>query len=636
MRPEAEQMQSVRAAAGRWAKGDRLRTLAVLGLLRTLAVLGLLCLACGAWAQVPEDSAIDPAELPATPQGLPSLTAPATAIADPPSRVVRLSVLQGNVSAEPASVNTFTPAELNQVLTSGDRLYTDTSAAAELQAGQIALRLGGGTDLTVTAMTDQLAQFGIAGGSMRLHSYDIPTGSVLEVDSPEAAITVLQPGDLRVDEDAAAHTTMVTVLSGQVQIDGPGLGQQLNAGDRVRVHAGNPDTEQGAYVEPIAQSPGDALDAFAEGRDSAFSSGTQAASEYLNPDTTGSADLASYGSWNGDLDYGPVWFPTVAVGWRPYCDGRWRWVAPWGWTWVGNEPWGFAPFHYGRWALIDGRWGWIPGVRGLRPVYAPALVTFVGGRQFASSLGYAPGSGVAAWFPLGPREPYQPWYRGTTGYLNRVNASNLYNPNLAEARAFYRQRAVDVFNGDPGAATTRVYANRVAGTVAMSQASFAGGQPVAHNQLQLPASLLAQAPILAHPTVSPERWMVVSGPARAVPPGNEHRTFAGAAASHSTSAGSLGQAPARPAFVHTQPAPGARPSFDEQRQAMERTDPGRPLPSPAEAESLHRPAGGVGPREQNPRQGGAAPGRPAPARSAGESTRPAASASPTAPGAPRK
>src|SRR5208282_4922598 len=74
-------------------------------------------------------------------------------------------------------------------------------------------------------------------------------------------------------------------------------------------------------------------------------------------------------------------------------------------------------FHYGRWAFVAGRWGWVPGPREVRPVYAPALVVFVGGG------GPAMGGNVA-WFPLGPREVYVPPYHVSQTYVNQVNISN--------------------------------------------------------------------------------------------------------------------------------------------------------------------------------------------------------------------
>ncbi len=72
----------------------------------------------------------------------------------------------------------------------------------------------------------------------------------------------------------------------------------------------------------------------------------------------------------------------VPAGWAPYRNGHWAWIDPWGWTWVDDAPWGFAPFHYGRWTVVDDRWGWVPGPVRQRAVYAPALVAFIGGAEF--------------------------------------------------------------------------------------------------------------------------------------------------------------------------------------------------------------------------------------------------------------
>ena len=119
---------------------------------------------------------------------------------------------------------------------------------------------------------------------------------------------------------------------------------------------------------------------------------------------SGVEDLDQYGGWSNDPDYGPVWTPTVIVaGWAPYSFGHWAWVDPWGWTWIDDAPWGFAPFHYGRWAFRSNAWRWVPGAHISRAVYAPALVTFVGGGDWRSSS--APGGSVG-WFALGPHEPF--------------------------------------------------------------------------------------------------------------------------------------------------------------------------------------------------------------------------------------
>jgi hypothetical protein len=96
-------------------------------------------------------------------------------------------------------------------------------------------------------------------------------------------------------------------------------------------------------------------------------------------------DLQPYGSWYETPDYGYVYQPTVVVqdnSWRPYTRGRWA-CTNLGWNWISDEPFGWACFHYGRWALLDGRgWVWVPGDE-----WAPAWVCW---REGSEHVGWAP------------------------------------------------------------------------------------------------------------------------------------------------------------------------------------------------------------------------------------------------------
>ena len=51
----------------------------------------------------------------------------------------------------------------------------------------------------------------------------------------------------------------------------------------------------------------------------------------------------------------------VVVDWAPYRYGHWVWLNLWGWTWIDDQPWGFAPCHYGRWIHGTRGWGWAAG-----------------------------------------------------------------------------------------------------------------------------------------------------------------------------------------------------------------------------------------------------------------------------------
>jgi hypothetical protein len=445
---------------------------------------------------------------------------------DPPNRVARISVIQGNVSLEPNGVDAFSPAEINYPLTSGDRVYADNNSFAELQTAGLAVRLGNGADVTLSSLTDNIAQFGLAQGSIRvrtrsLYAFNGQPGTV-EVDTPNGAILVDQPGDIRVDSYPQDDTTVVTVSSGAVEVTGQNLDQQLGPNQSLRLAGSNP-----LYAEQVQLLPPDSLDQFDQQREQRR--GRASAYQYVSPDMIGAADLDDYGDWQpanqDNQGYGAVWYPrSVPAGWTPYSNGHWAWVAPWGWTWVEAEPWGFAPFHYGRWANFGGRWGWVPGPPPaafggeVRPIYSPALVAFVGGGGGGLSISIG---AVAAWFPLGPREAYQPWYHASPAYCNRVNVTNIYSTNVTEVHNTYINRTVNVYNTTN--VTNVTYVNRSVATVVVPQRALASGQAIGQAQrIQLTPQVRAQlsaAPIVPHPVVTPATAMVaVKAPARAVPP----------------------------------------------------------------------------------------------------------------------
>ena len=414
----------------------------------------------------------------------------ATPQADPPSRVARISVMQGNVSFQPATVNDFSAAEANYPLTSGDRLYTDNGALAELEIGNLVARLGQQADFTITSLTDQVAQFGLAQGSVVLKTFQLDPDTTTEIDTPNASITVLASGVVRVDYFPDQNVTVVRELSGQIQVDADGVHQVLEGNTQVlRVTGSNPST----WDSENLPRPDD-LDRFSGQRDSYDRQATASESAYVPPDMIGAEDLASNGDWESTGDYGAVWYPNnVADDWAPYSVGRWVSIAPWGWTWVGGERWGFAPYHYGRWIHVGRRWGWVPGPPTAHPMYSPALVAFVGGAGF--SVG---GAGVTAWFPLGPGEQYRPWYRTSGAYVNRVNAGGFHNNHV---------------NNFPGG-----YMNRSAVT-AIPVRNFGNGRPVRESVVHVDPNQLRSASVGGRPPVEPpQRQIVGNQPARALPP----------------------------------------------------------------------------------------------------------------------
>src|SRR5664279_5253298 len=332
---------------------------------------------------------------------------------DPPQRVARLGELQGTVSIEPAGVDTWSAAAANYPIATGDRIYADSDGRAEVQIGQIVARIWHNTDLSVTNLADHAIQLGLAQGTLRLRTYGLDPQTEVEIDTPNGALTITRPGDIRVDSYPGDGGTVVTVNGGEVQLTGPGLSERLEQGQSLRLVGTNP-------IELAnLEMPGvDEFDSWSLERDHHAMQSVSA--RYVSRDAPGYDDLDDYGDWTPQSDYGPVWYPrNVAADWVPYRYGHWVWTGPWGWTWVDDQPWGYTPFHYGRWAYVGNRWGWVPGPVAVRPVWSPALVAFVGGPNFSVGIG------VSAWFPLGPGEAYRPWYHCSPAYVNQVNITNI-------------------------------------------------------------------------------------------------------------------------------------------------------------------------------------------------------------------
>jgi FecR protein len=337
---------------------------------------------------------------------------------DPPDRAARLSYLQGDVSMQPAGEEEWAPALLNRPLTTGDKLWSERGARAEIQVGPADVRLGDETGFSFLNVDDDTIQMRMTAGVVYVNVRELQGNDHIEIDTPNVALTVLRAGSYRFEVNDAGDTTTVKISEGEAEADGPG--------QNVIVHAQQVVTFRGAdqlVADWGSLGSPDEFDRWnleRDRRDERVASSRTA--EYVSPDVTGYEDLDDNGTWSPEPEYGYVWTPTrVVAGWSPYRYGRWVWIAPWGYTWIDDAPWGYAPFHYGRWAHVRNRWCWVPGPRHVRPVYAPALVGWVGAPGLNVSVSFGRGVG---WFPLGPREVYVPGRRFSHRYVERVNVTN--------------------------------------------------------------------------------------------------------------------------------------------------------------------------------------------------------------------
>lgn len=390
---------------------------------------------------------------------------------DPPSRVARLNLVEGSVSLQPNGQQDWTAATPNYPMTIGDHLWADDNAHAEMHIGSTAIRLSQHTAVAFLNLDDQMTQLRLSAGTINVTVRQLNDNESYEIDTPNSAISLLRPGAYRIDADPDQQVTTVTVRGGDAEVTAAGAALPLHARQAALITgAGQPQSQ----VNPAG--PPDDFDHWWMDRDDAMT--RRPPPRYVSPNMVGYEDLDANGTWRDVSGYGPVWYPnTVPAGWAPYHYGHWAWIDPWGWTWVDDAPWGFAPFHYGRWAFIGGVWGWVPGPVYARPVYAPALVAWVGGPGFGASLAFGVGGGVA-WFPLGVREPFIPAYAVSAVYVNRVNM-------------------VEVTHIDVVHVTNITYVNRAVpgAVVAVSRTDFAAARPIGRVAVVVPPRELAAATV---------------------------------------------------------------------------------------------------------------------------------------------
>jgi hypothetical protein len=407
---------------------------------------------------------------------------------DPPARVARLNYSVGSVSFQPAGEGDWVTAVPNRPLITGDNLWVDQNSRAELHTGSTALRLGANTSVTFLELNDRAVQIRLSLGSLIVRLVRLGEDETFEVDTPNLAFSLLHQGEYRIDVNEDGTETVTTVWQGQGDVLGGGQEYKVVAGQSARFSG----SDSLAYdLDPLP--PADDFDNWAMQRDQRDDRSESAS--YVSREMTGYEDLDDNGNWSYVASYGYVWTPTtVAAGWAPYRHGHWAWIAPWGWTWVDAAPWGFAPFHYGRWACVGATWFWVPGPITVRPVYAPALVAFVGGGGFQFSVSFGGGPGVA-WFPLAPGEVFVPMYHASRAYVNSVNITNTV-VKVARINEVY-----NYYNTNHPVNVARVtYANQhVNGVTAVSQETFVNARPVSRNMVEIPQREIEQVPV-AHMT----------------------------------------------------------------------------------------------------------------------------------------
>jgi hypothetical protein len=443
---------------------------------------------------------------------------PAGAEDRPLLRVGQVRAVDGTLAVRPAG-GEWTDSAVNDPIMAGMSVRTAPQGRAALRTGAETIALAPATELDVAQLDASGIQLVLHRGRIGVRLSPLDPALSIEVDIPRGGVWLLTPGDYDITAGDASTPARIAVFDGRARVVGKRLDTAIATGSASVLSGADP---------VVASLDGAAADDFvAWWRPAGGADPDPPALRYVSAEMTGYDSLDGYGTWETVKGYGAVWFPQrVPDDWAPYRDGHWRWIAPWGWSWIDDMPWGFAPSHYGRWARIaqadpaepsapldlsdadlrdgppdgprapatpEARWGWLPGRLVAHPVYAPALVAFLG--TAGVGLSYPDSSGPAvAWFALAPGEVYWPGYTSGLDMIRRINQGAVVDVSAIGSGAN---------SGPPAAVVDGDYRNRRFASV-VPRPVFIGGRPVAPALIQLPGERLDDAPLLAgSPQIAP-------------------------------------------------------------------------------------------------------------------------------------
>jgi hypothetical protein len=318
-------------------------------------------------------------------------------------RMIRVSLLEGDVTFQRPDLERWVDLSINTPLLEGDKIWVgrDGRAEIEFEDGNFA-RLAANTIIELYRLGSARDSQGI---EIRLNqglaTFDLRSvHPKFAVATPLFSAQVKEAAQFRFDLEGDGSGRIV-MFDGRAEISGQNTQLYLGKGETVRFLS----QDTGRYYLGTNYVKDD-WDRWSEERSAYIA---QAAQERLHYGDRGwtTADLYNYGTWYNDTTYGRVWRPNVAYDWVPFRDGRWTWFPSFGWSWISYEPWGWVPYHYGRWAYINRfGWSWVPGAR-----YTPWC---------PGAVNWLQGSNWIGWVPLAPFEPWYPYaYNSVNVFVSR-------------------------------------------------------------------------------------------------------------------------------------------------------------------------------------------------------------------------
>ncbi|MGB7023068.1 MAG: FecR family protein [Candidatus Acidiferrales bacterium] len=314
------------------------------------------------------------------------------------ARIVRLSLVAGDVQVTRPVRSAWEPGAPNMPITQGMTIGTnDGRAEVQFEDGSTAwISENTMVQFTELALSDggRITKLTLAQGTVSIYA-DLKRADTFVISTSAEQVVVPKRSLFRVD--AFHDGASISVMQGELQVSA----LTGSAGATTLVKGQTLAYKSKMETAAITVNPkADEWDRWVNGREQNLQVETAQSLSYANaPFSYGMGDLSAYGGWNYFAGYGYGWQPFgMTAGWAPFSIGQWASYPGLGWTWISFEPWGWVPYHFGDWMFspVYG-WMWFPNNLGF---WDPAPVNWYGvGNQVA----WSPRTGTGPRMPTTPR-----------------------------------------------------------------------------------------------------------------------------------------------------------------------------------------------------------------------------------------
>ncbi|MBK6314707.1 MAG: FecR domain-containing protein [Blastocatellia bacterium] len=251
----------------------------------------------------------------------------------PPSRVGRISRLDGDAALRQPGSSQWADVDRNAPVFEGDEFFSSDNSRLEMQfGGGRYVRLGEDTDVVVAKLDTDSVRLELTVGSVIVSLRNFSDGDEFEISAPSAAVTVKDEGVYRIDVNDDGDTR-VTVHEGKALVSTPDRSVQVDDGETASMLYGDP-----SQVDLVAWTGYDSFDSWSTGLDQDYArydyqnhGSGDVSSAFNRSDIYGLAELALYGSWVSN-SFGNCWVPRVGSGWSPYSNGYWQYYPGYGYV----------------------------------------------------------------------------------------------------------------------------------------------------------------------------------------------------------------------------------------------------------------------------------------------------------------